>query len=313
MESLEFPFSLRLARPFVTLFSEASRHNTLHTPACQHSALTEMMMSPEKMNVILQWLRAKDTVWDERMCAAAAADGELDVLKWLRELGCPWDETTSKSAREGGHLEVLQWAHTSGCPWHLSVGTNRVEVLGFKLEELEAFPVPVEVVVTHILGSDNLPNPADLARLRAVNHAMRDAVEATGREIKELNFESTVALGCLSVVQRLHRQGRLEKRVVCECAAKYGHLEVLQWARANGCPWDSITCSWAAEGGHLKVLQWAHTNGCPWSAGTCAYAAEKGHLEVLQWARANGCPCDIRTRQFARGDTLEWAIANGAP
>ena len=248
-------------------------------------------MSPEKMNVILQWLRAKDTVWDERMCAAAAADGELDVLKWLRELGCPWDETTSKSAREGGHLEVLQWAHTSGCPWHLSVGTNRVEVLGFKLEELEAFPVPVEVVVTHILGSDNLPNPADLARLRAVNHAMRDAVEATGREIKELNFESTVALGCLSVVQRLHRQGRLEKRVVCECAAKYGHLEVLQWAHANGCPWDE-----ARARGRLR----AGTSRCCSGRARTAARGTSGRASVRQRAGTSRC-CSGRTRTAARG------------
>ena len=85
-------------------------------------------MSPEKMNKFLQWLRAKDTVWvwDERMCAAAAADGELDVLKWLRQLGCPWDETTCKNAREGRYLEVLQWAHRNGCPWYMTVGTNRV-------------------------------------------------------------------------------------------------------------------------------------------------------------------------------------------
>jgi hypothetical protein len=39
-------------------------------------------------------LHAKDTLWGVWMCAAAAADGELEVLKWLRDLDCPWDETT---------------------------------------------------------------------------------------------------------------------------------------------------------------------------------------------------------------------------
>jgi hypothetical protein len=29
--------------------------------------------------------------------------------------------------------------------------------------------------------------------------------------------------------------------------------------------------------------------------------------------RANGCPWDVRTRQLAKGEILEWAIANGAP
>ena len=137
-------------------------------------------------------------------------------------------------------------------------------MLGLKLEEHEAFPVPVEVVVTHIPGLDNLPNPADLARLRAVNHAMCDAIEATGREIKELDIESTVALGCLSDVQHLHhRQGRLDKRVVCEYAANYRQLEILQWARANGCPWDLQTCVNATFTHNFELLSWALANGAP--------------------------------------------------
>jgi|TARA_B110000977_G_scaffold201482_1_gene296290 hypothetical protein len=70
-----------------------------------------MMMSAEKMNKILAWLRTKDTVWDEQMCVAAVADGELDVLKWLRELGCDWDEGTCNNAAKFGHIEVLRWAH----------------------------------------------------------------------------------------------------------------------------------------------------------------------------------------------------------
>ena len=167
-------------------------------------------------------------------------------------------------------------------------------VLGLKLEEHEAFPVPVEVVVTHIPGLDNLPNPADLARLRAVNHAMCDAIEATGREIKELDIESTVALGCLGDVQHLHhRQGRLDKRVVCEYAANYGQLEILQWARANGCPWNEFTCSGAAEGGHLEVLQWLRANGCKWDARTCTGAARGGLLGVLQWGARERLPVGL--------------------
>jgi hypothetical protein len=167
-------------------------------------------------------------------------------------------------------------------------------VLGLKLEEHEAFPVPVEVVVTHIPGLDNLPNPADLARLRAVNHAMCDAIEATGREIKELDIESTVALGCLSDVQHLHhRQGRLDKRVVCEYAANYRQLEILQWARANGCPWNEFTCSGAAEGGHLEVLQWLRANGCKWDARTCTGAARGGLLGVLQWGARERLPVGL--------------------
>ena len=35
-----------------------------------------------------------------------------------------------------------------------------------------------DIVVTHILRSENFDDPADLARLPAVSHAMRDAVAA---------------------------------------------------------------------------------------------------------------------------------------
>ena len=46
-------------------------------------------------------------------------------------------------------------------------------------ETQEAIPgLPHEVVVMHILRSENLGDPIDLARLRAVSRGMRDAVAA---------------------------------------------------------------------------------------------------------------------------------------
>jgi hypothetical protein len=47
--------------------------------------------------------------------------------------------------------------------------------------------LPLDVISTHILRSDFLPETADLGRLRAVSKRMRDAVDATGREIKKLS------------------------------------------------------------------------------------------------------------------------------
>jgi hypothetical protein len=49
--------------------------------------------------------------------------------------------------------------------------------------------LPLDVISTHILRSDFLPEPGDLGRLRAVSKDMRDAVDATGREIKKLSNE----------------------------------------------------------------------------------------------------------------------------
>jgi hypothetical protein len=173
-----------------------------------------------------------------------------------------------------------------------------------------------DIVVTHVLTSENFDDPADLARLPAVSRAMRDTVAATGLRFLELCERRAVELGCLSALQRRQRRGLLSREeYLCKAAARSGQLEELKVLRAVGCPWDVYTCVGAAMGGHLEVLQWLRANGCPWSTGTCACAAKGGHLEVLQWARANGCPWDEYTcSEAARGghlEVLQWARANG--
>jgi hypothetical protein len=149
--------------------------------------------------------------------------------------------------------------------------------------------LPFEVVVTHVLRKENLPDPADLAVLRRVSRGMRDAVDATGREIEELGENDAADLGCLTTLRCLQRQGRLERKEhLCQAAARSGQIEELKALRVENCPWDEETCAQAAYGGHLQVLQWARANGCPWNAETCYRAAKGGHLEVLHWARTAG-------------------------
>ena len=149
--------------------------------------------------------------------------------------------------------------------------------------------LPNHLVVTHILSSDYFDDPADLARLTAVSHAMRDAVTATGLRFEELDEMRASQLGCLSALLRLQLAGRLScQERLCQAAARSGQLEKLKLLRAGGCPWDACTCWAAASGGHLEMLQWARANGCPWDEETCSSAAGGGYLEVLQWARANG-------------------------
>ena len=182
-------------------------------------------------------------------------------------------------------------------------------------EKQEAIPgLPQEVVITHILRSENLADPTDLARLRAVSRGMCEAVTATGREIKEMIQQEAAQHGCLSTLIHLFRRGRLFRKKICETAARFGQLETLRWARAKGCPWGARTCAFAAEGGHLEVLQWADEKRCPWDERTCKYAAMGGHLEVLQWARENGCPWNKQTCHNAvkcgHLEVLQWARAN---
>ena len=183
----------------------------------------------------------------------------------------------------------------------------------------EAIPgLPDHLVVTHVLRSEHFDDPADLARLPAVSHAMRDAVTGTGLQFAELDEMRAMELGCLSAAQRLQRGGRLSRQeLLCVSAARGGNLEELKLLRRNGVPWDECTCGAAARGGHLAVLQWAWAKSCPWNELACAEAARGGHLEVLQWLRANGCPWDAATCTVAADgghlDVLLWARANGCP
>ena len=163
-----------------------------------------------------------------------------------------------------------------------------------------AFPgLPFDVAVS--LVQKHLPDPADLAVLRAVSKGMRDAVDATGRKVQEFGEEDAAERGYLSTLKCLRRRGRLyDECLLFAAAAMVGDLEAFKAMRlAENFPWDVLTCAYAAWGGHLEVLKWARENGCPWNRRTCSYAAAGGHLEMLQWARENGCPWDKRTRRLA--------------
>ena len=143
--------------------------------------------------------------------------------------------------------------------------------------------LPFEVAV--FLVEKHLPDPADLAVLRAVSKGMRDAVDVTGRKVEELDQYDALERGYLSTLKCLRRRGRLSERLLCAAAARIGDLEELKALRAENFPWGEWTCKFAAKGGYLEILKWARENGCPWDWRTCAYAAECGHFEVLKWAR----------------------------
>jgi hypothetical protein len=176
------------------------------------------------------------------------------------------------------------------------------------------------ISTTPLLKSDFLPEPADLARLRAVSAGVRDAVDATGREIKEVSNIEAVSLGYVSLLKDRHSRGVLRESEgwrLCAAAARNGDLKELKALRADKWPWDARTCAYAAEGGHLRVLQWLRENDCPWDEDTCAYAAAGGHLDVLQWLRENDCPWDWKTcanaARHGHLKVLKLARKNGCP
>ena len=66
---------------------------------------------------LLQWLYQNSCPWDWVTCSCAALGGHLAVLQWARQNGCNWNEDTCACAAAGGHLAVLKWAHRNNCPW----------------------------------------------------------------------------------------------------------------------------------------------------------------------------------------------------
>ena len=82
--------------------------------------------------------------------------------------------------------------------------------------------LPRDLIAT-ILSEDLLPDPADLAMLRAVSRAMRDEVAETGRTNQELGAKRAADLGCLRALERLQRRGQLPRReYLCQAAAASG-------------------------------------------------------------------------------------------
>ena len=88
------------------------------------------------------------------------------------------------------------------------------------------FHLAVSIVEKH------LPDPADLAVLRAVSRGMRDAVDATGRKIEAFDEEDAAERGYWNTLKCLRRRGRLQEEcLVCAAAASVGDLEALKALR----------------------------------------------------------------------------------
>ena len=96
--------------------------------------------------------------------------------------------------------------------------------------------LPFDVAVS--LVEKHLPDPADLAVLRAVSKGMRDAVDATGRKMEEFEEDDAAERGYVSTLKCLCRRGRLsDERLLCAAAARNGDLEELKAMRAENFPW----------------------------------------------------------------------------
>ena len=119
---------------------------------------------------------------------------------------------TSKETEATTRRTTTRAAHAK----HMSSNTGRVETRAAKKHRerdanaVEAIPgLPEDIVVTDILRSGYFDDPADLARLRVVSPAMRDAVVATGLKIEEIKDIIARKIVCVSALLRLQRRGLL--------------------------------------------------------------------------------------------------------
>jgi hypothetical protein len=59
----------------------------------------------------------------------------------------------------------------------------------------------IDVVVTHVLGSENMPHTSGIARLRTVSRSMRNAVARTGCRVKEPSDGGRARLGDIACAE----------------------------------------------------------------------------------------------------------------
>lgn len=146
--------------------------------------------------------------WNEKICHAAAGNGQLEILKWLRKNHCPWNETTCSEAARGGHLDILQWARANDCPWD-------------------------EWTCTQAALSGHL-------------HIIQWARQ-NGCQWNHDTCQKAAKGGHLHVLQWARENGCPWYSGTCCKAAKYGHLHILKWARMNGCDWNRMCCLGESE------------------------------------------------------------------
>jgi hypothetical protein len=120
------------------------------------------------------------------------------------------------------------------------VGTDDVAIDARESSAQGAIPqgaipgLPEEIVVAHILGSANLPDAADLAHLKAVSRAMRDAVGFTGRQVTspfvvladgypdlfrehvvpQMDLDATLSLAMVNRTYRAHVRNKAAVRTI---------------------------------------------------------------------------------------------------
>ena len=153
--------------------------------------------------------------------------------------------------------------------------------------------LPVHVLITHVLSSGNLPDPSDLARLRAVSREMRDAVAATGRRLYQLVAWKVIQFGDLSGLQFLHQRGDLDDILnsLCRLAAGGDNSKYL-----SGCA--RMTSRGTKKRPRARHI--ADTSRCCGGRARTVARGTRARATTRQGAGTYRC-CSGRARTAARG------------
>lgn len=283
--------------------------------------------------------RSVPRVTNNKLCAAAAADGNLCLLKWLVAHGYEWGANVAFVAAKGNHQPVLQWLDERQCGFldyrcqgaasggHLALVTDCVArgavfarrahmlaVEGGHLDVLEYASDVAHVPITrdmHIVAA-RTGNLEVVAWMRRRNPCGRRWLLAAAAGAGNLAILKTLAPTTLTL------RSRHALSTACESAAEGGHIDVVQWfAQVHLVEMTRDVSEAAARGGHMHVLRWLASVGALHVEGVQYGAARYGHPEILEWTHTISAERNAHAFtaavQGAHMDVLRLLHATGYP
>jgi hypothetical protein len=200
----------------------------------------------------------------------AARKGSLDCLKYLLDAGFVGLEVCAAAAANG-ELECLRCAHTHGCGLCTCVLLPTTENNHFdcfvycyenRLENNCSFGIHFECIA---LGR------AEMFKY-AVDH---------GCEVDYTVAKYCARDGRLDLFIYAHEHGMELTTTVLRDVAMFGRLEMLIYCHEQGGPWDDVVCTCAAEAGHFECLRYAVEHGCPYDRYRLCDAAQTSEAEDM--------------------------------
>jgi hypothetical protein len=168
-----------------------------------------------------------------KMCAKAAASGNLNLLRWIRALGFEWNVSTCNEAAKNGHLKILKWAREKGCGWD-SLTTYFAAING----HLD--------ILKWALGN-NCPRSRFITEIAAANRHWNVLKWMYVSGCKNV-LKCAIARDNVEMIKWLHEKGYRWSNQDYQSTIAYDGLKIIKWLLAN------IPCDWSTY--QLIVAKW---------------------------------------------------------